>query len=261
MKGRLALATSMQHCLTCYKMTANPRFCSQSCAAKRNNHLFPKRKPTGRCNRCRKPLRLKRGICDICKARMSRWRIENRRLTESWTPWGRNFALDLVGLSLWWAEGDKHYHRVAVTNSDPDVILIVLRWLREVYNVPLRKFHVSVRVHSNIDVRAALRFWSRLTGVPLGQFTKPYVFPFKKGTKRTRRMAWGVCSLRVFDVRLVETLRSRLDEVRSLTRPVESAMLLTRLSQDNPLIRAESTSRHRKIDASLPPRTLSSQAG
>jgi hypothetical protein len=31
------------NCLTCQKETKNPKFCSQSCAARLNNNLFPKR--------------------------------------------------------------------------------------------------------------------------------------------------------------------------------------------------------------------------
>ena len=31
------------NCLVCHKETANPKYCSKSCAAKSNNHLFPKR--------------------------------------------------------------------------------------------------------------------------------------------------------------------------------------------------------------------------
>ena len=42
----------MTACLVCGKDTNNPRFCSRSCAAKRNNVLAPKRRMQGTCAVC-----------------------------------------------------------------------------------------------------------------------------------------------------------------------------------------------------------------
>lgn len=39
-------------CLTCNKLTKNAKYCSKSCAAKANNKLFPKRKPSRICTQC-----------------------------------------------------------------------------------------------------------------------------------------------------------------------------------------------------------------
>lgn len=98
----------MRQCLTCLRRTSNPRFCSRRCAAIKNNHLYPKRRPNGRCSRCRKPLTVHRGICDTCKARLEAWRVRNPNLSTLWTRRSRKFALDLIGLSLWWGEGTRN---------------------------------------------------------------------------------------------------------------------------------------------------------
>lgn len=208
----------MPRCSTCLRLTRNPRYCSRRCAAIRNNHLFPKRHPSGRCKRCRKPLALNRRICTVCRSRMDAWRARgNPLLNMSLDADDRKFALDLIGLALWWAEGSKNRWRIAVTNSDPDVILLTLSWLREVYSVPMRKFRAHIHVHRDIGARAALRFWRRLTGIPRNQFYKTHVKP---GASRIRegRLAYGTCTLYVFDTKLFDEFRSKLDQLRRLPR-------------------------------------------
>jgi hypothetical protein len=58
-------------CPECGKETTNPKFCSSSCAAARNNRLYPKRaKSTVTCKRCGREFIRKgreRRICSNCK--------------------------------------------------------------------------------------------------------------------------------------------------------------------------------------------------
>lgn len=64
------------NCLFCYKETDNPKFCSRSCAAKRNNTLAPKRRPEGSCKVCKTTIISQRTYCDLCWQK-SKTRIEN----------------------------------------------------------------------------------------------------------------------------------------------------------------------------------------
>lgn len=60
--------TSMNHCLFCKAETENPKYCSRSCAAKHTNVLFPKRKPSGNCRTCNKPISSNKNYCSkSCK--------------------------------------------------------------------------------------------------------------------------------------------------------------------------------------------------
>lgn len=55
-------------CLVCRRKTSNPKYCSHSCAAKRNNKLYPKRKPnTHKCKKCDKLIRVSRMHCKDCR--------------------------------------------------------------------------------------------------------------------------------------------------------------------------------------------------
>lgn len=54
-------------CQNCGKPTTNPKFCSVSCSATYTNKAHPKRKPTGTCSVCAKPIPSNRKRCPSCR--------------------------------------------------------------------------------------------------------------------------------------------------------------------------------------------------
>jgi len=135
---------------------------------------------------------------------------------EIWNAGNRKIALDMVGLALWWAEGDKNRWRVCVTNSDPDVIRLFVQWMREVYNVPMRKFRAQIHVHQDTDSTKAQRFWRRIIGIAKEQFSKTSV-KRTSSVVRERRLPYGTCKVMVHDARLFDLVRSRWSQIQSLT--------------------------------------------
>jgi hypothetical protein len=57
------LRIAMTACPVCNRKTRNPRFCSRSCAAKVNNVLAPKRRPSGTCSVCGVPVPRRNKYC------------------------------------------------------------------------------------------------------------------------------------------------------------------------------------------------------
>jgi hypothetical protein len=71
----------MKLCNNCTQPTANPKYCSRSCAASVNNHLSPKRirKPPKLCIKCNQSMRSKKmELCPPC----GREEYENKTLQE-----------------------------------------------------------------------------------------------------------------------------------------------------------------------------------
>ncbi len=65
-----------RECVMCGKTTTNPKFCSNSCAAKYNNQHFPKREKKVRewtCTKCGNPTTERRKFCDDCTPRHYDW--------------------------------------------------------------------------------------------------------------------------------------------------------------------------------------------
>lgn len=64
----------MNNCLHCGARTANPKFCSRSCANRINGRLFPSRKRVARqCKYCGNALLTRRTTCDTCNPGFVDW--------------------------------------------------------------------------------------------------------------------------------------------------------------------------------------------
>lgn len=83
--------------------------------------------------------------------------------------------LFILGLGLYWGEGYKKGSKeLGFTNSDPNMIKIFIRWMETIYGTKKDDFILRVsinEIHRN-RVSEVTRFWSRVAGVPVSQFTK-----------------------------------------------------------------------------------------
>jgi len=81
--------------------------------------------------------------------------------------------LFFVGVALYWGEGTKRKRgTVEVTNSDPKIIQVAMRFLREICKVPEEKFRGHVYLHEHLSIKDAVKHWSKITGIPPSQFYK-----------------------------------------------------------------------------------------
>jgi len=94
----------------------------------------------------------------------------------------------IAGVALYWAEGFKKDSRLGFANSDPNMVKFFLKWLIESCGVPEKdvRLRVGLNVSHKNRVKEVEKYWSKLTGVPLSQFQKPFFqkFKWKKEFKR-----------------------------------------------------------------------------
>lgn len=109
-----------------------------------------------------------------------------------------------IGTIIYWAEGTKK-RLVDITNSDPYIIRLAMRWFREICHVPESKFRISVFYHYNHDEEKLRDYWSRLTGVPLTQFHKS-IFKQEGTGHRKNRHEFGTCKVRICDKNLLHRI-------------------------------------------------------
>lgn len=70
------VTATLKACHQCGTETTNPRFCSSSCAAKYNNHVYPKRAKRNQpkfCKKCSKPIEGRRVVCADCNPNLIDW--------------------------------------------------------------------------------------------------------------------------------------------------------------------------------------------
>lgn len=82
----------------------------------------------------------------------------------------------IAGAALYWAEGyRKGDGEFGFTNSDPQMIKFIIRWLQKICGVGKERIFLRVcinAIHEN-RIKSITEFWSKTTGIPSTQFTRP----------------------------------------------------------------------------------------
>ncbi|OGN33908.1 MAG: hypothetical protein A3I39_01450 [Candidatus Yanofskybacteria bacterium RIFCSPLOWO2_02_FULL_47_9b] len=84
----------------------------------------------------------------------------------------------LMGLMLYWRHQNKNDIRkgVSFTSSDPDLIRLFLKWLKEVGQIDKKEVAFDLFLGRPKDKKKALDFWSVETGFPLVSFANFYYY-------------------------------------------------------------------------------------
>lgn len=103
--------------------------------------------------------------------------------------------LFVLGLGIYWGEGDKTENgRVAVINTDGDLLKVVVKFYCRCLKVLSSKLRVGLFVYEGMDQEKEMVFWSEKLSVPRSQFIKVQVL--KSRSRRTERKSrHGVCSI------------------------------------------------------------------
>ncbi len=113
---------------------------------------------------------------------------------------------------LYWAEGSKrNFKTVDFANSDPEMIRVFVRCLREIYQVSESRLRVFLYCYANQPMDHLLKFWSDVTSIPLTQFTKPYVR--QDSALKHHAMVYGLIHIRYSDQRLFRVIETDTREI------------------------------------------------
>lgn len=80
----------------------------------------------------------------------------------------------IAGTMLYAGEGNKTDGAVGLANSDPRMIVFFCGWIRHFFAIDESRLRLGLYLHEGLDLGAANEFWTKITGVPPAQFTKPY---------------------------------------------------------------------------------------
>lgn len=117
--------------------------------------------------------------------------------------------LFILGIGLYWAEGYKRaivkngkaktYHPVSLSNSDPKLVNIFLKFLREICAVDESKIHAGLRIYQHQNAEHLLNFWSGLTKIPKERFEKFYYGVSKSslGKRPFNILPYGTIQIRI----------------------------------------------------------------
>lgn len=108
----------------------------------------------------------------------------------------------LYAALIYWCEGAKYpaSNKMALTNSDPDLIHTFIRLLRKGFSLDNRKFRIHLQIHTDQDYEQLKSFWSITLSIPPEQFIKPTITA--PNGKKHRVRYQGTCTVRYQDYRL-----------------------------------------------------------
>ena len=118
--------------------------------------------------------------------------------------------LKLIGIALYWAEGYKGlaWKSVSFTNTDSEMVKLMMRWFRTVCNVDENKFRIRIQCHGMEKVKEAEEYWSKITGIPTSQFIKSYVKISPTSKKKMGNLVpYGICNIRIADILLLTKIK------------------------------------------------------
>lgn len=110
----------------------------------------------------------------------------------------------LIGTMLYWAEGGKTGHCVVrFSNSDPEMIRLMMEYFRRLCKVPEEKFRGHIHIHPHLDHKRAESYWSAVAGIPPSQFYKTYRKVSRASKQKKDTLPFGtfdiyICSTKLF---------------------------------------------------------------
>ncbi|MBU1092669.1 hypothetical protein KJ836_03290 [Patescibacteria group bacterium] len=79
---------------------------------------------------------------------------------------------------IYWCEGAKSTDNVIkFANSDPKLVLFFLAVFRKGFGLKLEKFKAILHLHEYHNEKQQIKFWSKITGIPIDQFYHSYHKP------------------------------------------------------------------------------------
>lgn len=127
--------------------------------------------------------------------------------------------LHLAGCMLYWAEGGKIRNSIYFVNSDPNMMRLFSRFLRE--EMQIQDHAMTVYIHCHTDkpdeIRAIERYWLNLLQLPESALRKTQV---KRGSEYSKRILKnGVCGLRVNNTAAVQHIYGAIQEYGGFDNP------------------------------------------
>jgi DNA-binding transcriptional ArsR family regulator len=135
----------------------------------------------------------------------------------------------IAGVALYWAEGYKKQktnkgrlitsHSVSLTNSDPKLVGMFLRFLREFCGVRESQLRASLRIFPHQNEKRLVDYWVKSTNIDRSAFGKTYVgqSPASKNIRPFNQLPYGVIQIRVNDTPLYNRIMGFIDGLANLS--------------------------------------------
>jgi len=113
--------------------------------------------------------------------------------------------LKVAGIMLYWGEGTKKGGTVTLSNSDPHLIRLFLKFLRKICGIQEKRLRVLLHYYSDQNEKLIKKYWQSITNIPESQFCKSFLHHRTSGSYKNISKL-GTISLRYSDKKLLNTI-------------------------------------------------------
>jgi predicted transcriptional regulator len=131
-------------------------------------------------------------------------KVKHRKIREAYQQAGREKAgegdaLHLAGCMLYWTEGTKGRAECRVTNSDPDMMLTFIRFLRQCFRIEDERFQIRITTYlgNGLSLEDIEQYWLDLLKLPYECLKQTSMKQPKSSNQRGRKLFYGTCELRI----------------------------------------------------------------
>jgi transposase-like protein len=128
-----------------------------------------------------------------------------------------------AGCMLYWAEGGKGRNTVAMSNSDPELLVAFVGFLREHFGVTRAQISIYCNLFADhVEKQNAIeQFWLDRLGLPRTSLRKSQVNVYSKYSQKKRKgkLPYGTCKLVVHSSQIVQTIFGSIQEYGGFDRP------------------------------------------
>jgi len=135
----------------------------------------------------------------------------------------------ILGIFLYWAEGYKKpiiqngrvktFHPISFVNSDPHLIQLFLRFIREICQVPENKIKIQIMGYTYQNPKHLKDYWKRITNLKEKNFNKIY-FGISKSSlskKPFNRLQFGTIQIRIGDTELYNKIMGWIEGMKKFS--------------------------------------------
>ena len=125
--------------------------------------------------------------------------------------------LKIIGSMIYWGEGGKTKRNMArISNSDPVIVKVIMRYFREICGVPNSKFRASVHTFTHANIEKTINHWVKVSGIPREHFYKPYIKPSSASLGKRKTLPFGTLDIYVCDTKVFLTIMGWIEKISEI---------------------------------------------
>lgn len=125
--------------------------------------------------------------------------------------------LKIIGSMIYWGEGGKTKRNMArISNSDPIIIKVIMKYFRDICGVPNSKFRASVHTFTYANIEKTIGHWVEISGIPKDQFFKPYIKQSSASFQKRHTLPFGTLDIYVCDTKVFLTIMGWIEKISEI---------------------------------------------